>query len=936
VTTVLLTGASGFLGTQAARKLLQDPALSLIAIVRAETRESALRRLSRVWWDWPELIEAIGTRVEVLCGDVAFPRLGLDAATYTDLTTRVTHIVHTAADLRLNAPLDELRKTNVQGTAQVLELAYAVQRDHGLTRLAHVSTAYVCGKREGVIPEDALSAEYGFSSAYEESKCEGERLVQQAKAGLPISVFRPGMIVGDSATGAIKTFNTFYVPLRLYLTGKLWVAPTGADLRLNVVPVDYVADAIVRLTFAAEAEGLNFHLTAPYESLFTVGDLVTFTRVWAREHLNLNLWRPAFLPLPKWVTRIRPGRSSKEATGLTGPLTNLWPYFTQPPRFQRDNVDRLSGSYQLDWHEFLPKLLEHAVYHSFMHRSERTVHEQILYRLEGHGPRITFYDLVGGKLFTRDARQMLVDMLHAASALRSLGIDKGDRVAVVGFNSTRYLTLDVAIGLVGAVSVPLYYTSPPADLCEIMKASDARLLLVGSAPLLQRLRKLALGLPIVSFCRESQPEGPTHNVLTWEAFLSLGKEPIPEAAPVGFAEIATLRYTSGTTGKPKGVVFTHQHLRWMGETMASLLPWRTRTRRTSHLSFLPMNHVVEGILATYAPYFIPAPLDIYFLEDFRRLEKALPQVRPHIFFSVPRVYEKIWEAFGRSPFARWYVECEEGPIKKLLRPVLRSVILRKAGLDRCDQLIVGSAPADAELLRTYREIGIDIHDAYGLTEAPLVTLNRVGANRVGTVGKPLPQTDVRIAEDGEVLVKGPQVTSGYFGEGVAQPFRDRWLSTGDLGSLTEGYLVIEGRKKELIATAYGKKIQPGKVEGMIKEISGVADALLVGDNRPYCVALVWLEPGHPPPESIDRALHRANTRLSHPEQVKRWAILNNDLTIEGGDLTANLKLRRQAVSERCHAVIDALYGDKQVPASVLHMGTAGQDPKERIRYERRA
>ena len=926
--TVLLTGASGFLGTQVARKLLQYPALSLIAMVRAETPESALRRLSRAWWDWPELVEAIGTRVEVLCGDVAFPRLGLDAATYADLTTRVTHIVHTAADLRLNAPLDELRQTNVQGTAQVLEFASAVQRDHGLGRLAHVSTAYVCGRRKGVIPEDALSTEWGFSSAYEESKCEGERLVQQAKAGLPISVFRPGMIVGDSGTGAIKTFNTFYVPLRLYLTGKLWVAPASADLRLNVVPVDYVADAIVRLTFAAEAEGLTFHLTAPYESLFTVGDLVTFTRAWAREHLNLNLPRPVFLPLPRLVTHgFRPQR---------GPLPNLLPYFTQPPRFQRDNVDRLSGSYQLDWHEFLPRLLEYAVYHSFMHRSERTVHEQILFRLEGHGPRITFYDLVGGQLLTRDARQLREDMLRAASALRSLGIKKGDRVAVVGFNSTRYLTLDVAIGLVGAVSVPLYYTSPPADLCEILKASDARLLLVGSAPLLERLRKLALGLPIVSFCRGSQPEDRNQDVRTWEAFLALGKAPIPEAAPVGFADLATLRYTSGTTGKPKGVMFNHQHLRWMGESMASLLPWRTRTRPTSYLSFLPMNHVVEGILATYAPYFIPARLDIYFLEDFRRLEQALPQVRPHIFFSVPRVYEKVWEAFVHSRLGRSYREREEGPIRKLLRPFLRSVVLRKAGLDRCAQLIVGSAPANDELLRAYRELGIEIHDAYGLTEAPLVTMNPVGSNRVGTVGKPLPQTDVRIANDGEVLVKGPQVTSGYFGDGVAQPFRNGWLSTGDLGSLTEGYLVIEGRKKELIATAYGKKIQPVKVEALLKEIPGVAEALLVGEQRPYCVALIWLEPDHPAHESIDRALHGANARLSHPEQVKRWAFLTNDLTIEGGDLTANLKLRRQTVSERCRTVIDALYSDGNVPASVLHIGKAEQDPPEGIRYERRA
>ena len=224
---VLLTGASGFLGAQVARRLLACTDHTIYALIRAADSASAAHRLSRAWWDWPELAGAIGNRVQVLAGDVGQARLGLSEDDYAGLVAGLTHIVHTAADLRVNAPIAELRKTNLQGTEHVLELAQAAQADHGLARYSHVSTAYVAGGRSGPVPEDALTDAYGFSCAYEFSKYEGERLVQAARVDLPISVFRPGMIVGDSATGEIKTFNTLYFPLRLYLGGRLPLMPAS-------------------------------------------------------------------------------------------------------------------------------------------------------------------------------------------------------------------------------------------------------------------------------------------------------------------------------------------------------------------------------------------------------------------------------------------------------------------------------------------------------------------------------------------------------------------------------------------------------------------------------------------------------------------------------------------------------------------------------------
>ena len=686
---VLLTGASGFLGAQVARRLLACTDHTIYALIRAADSTSAAHRLSRAWWDWPELAGAIGNRVQVLAGDVGQARLGLSEADYAGLVAGLTHIVHTAADLRVNAPIAELRKTNLQGTGHVLALAQAAQADHGLARYAHVSTAYVAGGRTGPVPEDALTDAYGFSCAYEFSKYEGERLVQAARADLPISVFRPGMIVGDSATGEIRTFNTLYFPLRLYLEGRLPLMPASRTQRVNLVPVDYVADAIVRLTLAPEAAGLNFHLTAPYATLPQIGELVAFGRAWAREQLGLRLPRPVFLPLPLPRGRYDPERPAPREEGMLASLRTLLPYFNEHLEFRRDNVDRLLGPYPLDWRVFLPHLLAYAVDAGFMHRSERTVHEQILYRLGSTNRPITYHDIGGSGIVTRSGQEVRQDVLAAMAALKSLGIGPGDRVAIAGTNSTRYLTLDVAIGMLGAVSVPVYYTSPPADIDHILASSGARLLFVGFNRVLERLGELRSDAPVISFGSDPAPAAAAaapagaRPVMAWEAFLALGRrqplDPKPRS-PAGFGDLATLRYTSGTTGRPKGVMFRHDGLRWMGETMAALLPWRARTRRARYLSFLPLNHVVEGILVAYAGYYIPQALDIYFLEDFRQAQRYLPQVKPTVFFSMPRVFERAWEGLEESRPGKFYLDLADGPVKNALRPLLRRSFLGKMGL----------------------------------------------------------------------------------------------------------------------------------------------------------------------------------------------------------------------------------------------------------------
>jgi long-chain acyl-CoA synthetase len=889
---VLITGGTGFLGTEVAARLLERADLEIVSLVLADTDAEAILASDRAWWYQPDLRAEFGNRIHAIAGDVAKPTLGLDSGTYADLRDRVTHIVHSAADLRVDATVEELRATNVDGLANIIDFAGSAPR---LERLIHVSTAYVAGGRTGTVGEDDLTDAFGFGSPYEQTKYEAERLVHDDPSELPVTIVRPSMIVGDSRTGEIKTFNTFYAPLRLFLSGKLRIVPARRDLRVNIVPVDYVAAAIVRLMFDPRAVGMTFHLTTPTDELPTAGDVLAFARRWAREHLGVRLPSPVFLPIG-----LRVG-------GRTVRL--LKPYFWERRRFRRDHADELLGPTVPNWHDYLPTLLEHATSHGFLHRSDRTVHEQVLFRLASRRLPVRFVDVdADGGRTSQPATEVRNEIAAAVAALREMGVGAGTRVAIVGSNGTRYLALDVAIGLVGGVSVPLYATTPPEDLDDVMRRSRSELLFVGAAAVMERLDELATRVPIVSFCHVDPPL--RREVIPWRSFLETGlangDADAPTFAPVGPDDLATIRYTSGTTGPPKGVAFTHAQLRWTAETMASLIPWGIRTRPNRYLSFLPMSHVVEGILATYSPYDLPAPVEVTFLEDFRRAPATLPAVRPTVFFSVPRVYQKVWEGLGRSRIGARYQRMREGPLRGLLRPVVRRAMLRRAGLDRCTQLLAGSAPVDEELLRSFRELGVEIHVAYGLTEAPLVALNRLGRNRIGTVGELLPETQVRLADDGELLVRGPQLMAGYVDEDE-QPFRDGWLLTGDLGQITrDGWLVIDGRKKDLLKTAYGKYLQPSKIEAMLRRIPWVSEAMVVGEGRPFCAALLWME-GVDGATAVDAAVTEMNRLLSHPEQVKRWAVLPNDLSIEGGELTANLKLRRHEVEARFHGEIERLY-----------------------------
>jgi long-chain acyl-CoA synthetase len=378
---ILLTGATGFLGAQVARLLLRDTDYRLAVLVRGKNPQDARDRLERVWSDWPETEGAVASgRVQVLWGSLSRPNLGLGPHIRGELRRTLTHVVHAAAELKLDGELEELRRINLDGTARLLELAKGAHADHGLERYAHVSTAYVAGGRTGEVGEEELTDRYGFANAYEQTKYEAELQVRAAMRELPVSVFRPGMVVGDSRTGEIRAFNTVYVPLRLYLSGRLRVVPARPELRLNLVPVDYVAETIVRLLFDPRAAGLTFHLTVCPDHLPRAQGLLLSAREWAAGNLGEAPPKARFLPLRALVRQ-------PEAERLAVPAF-LLSYFGEDRRFRRDNVERLAGPYIPDWEAILPRLLDYALRRGFIRGSRRAVHEQLVYPMESPQPPV--------------------------------------------------------------------------------------------------------------------------------------------------------------------------------------------------------------------------------------------------------------------------------------------------------------------------------------------------------------------------------------------------------------------------------------------------------------------------------------------------------------------------------------------------------------------
>ena len=582
-----------------------------------------------------------------------------------------------------------------------------------------------------------------------------------------------------------------------------------------------------------------------------------------------------------------------------------------------------------------------------------------LRRAERSGDRVSSYSKVEGRWVGTTWREGRQAVEEVALGLLELGVDKGDRVAILSGTRRQWQEADMACLCIGAITVGIYPTLTPAQAKELLVLSGARVVFIEDhakqAALQEVTRDLEPPVRFVTFEREASAGAVTLDELKRRGArrrLERPEELARRVQALSPGDLATIIYTSGTTGAPTGAMLTHANFHYVIHATNTLIPYDGEVA----LVFLPLAHSLQR----YTNYLaLIADVSGYFAESLDTVQQNLREVRPTVFALVPRVLEKI---HARSMAAG----LETSPVRQ--RVFHRSMdILRDVGRARrehgvpgfgarvmhrvADQLVAakirdrmggrvkfigsGGAPLAREVHEFFEDIGVPILEGYGLTEtcAP-ACMNTLSSRRVGTVGRPMPGTEVKIADDGEILVRGPGVFTGYYQdeEATRQAFGDDgWFHTGDIGFMSrDGFLTITDRKKDIIVTAGGKNVAPQPLESALKRHPYVGQVVVLGDRQPYLTALVGLDPevvtqlasahGLPAGASAEQVAalpqvkaaldaHLAAVNAERPsfEQIKRIGVLPEELSIEAGTMTPTLKVKRRVVAERYRRQIEGLY-----------------------------
>lgn len=512
-----------------------------------------------------------------------------------------------------------------------------------------------------------------------------------------------------------------------------------------------------------------------------------------------------------------------------------------------------------------------------------------------------------------------------ARGLLGMGVQPGQRVLLMAPNSVEWAMMDFAILSVGAATVPVYPSYGPTDLRHILQDSGAAVCLLEGTMELERLGPPAeWGIAAERlFLREGGA-----GLRTWSALAELGRDVADAGLDRRLAEIrredmATLVYTSGTTGTPKGVVLSHGNILSNIDGFLPCVPTLEPGQRL--LSFLPLSHVFARVVDHFAAYLVG--LEVAYAERPETVLRDLLRAQPHLLTAVPRVFQLLYQRLQRE------IENRPGALAALLRRELglrtaagpsgwrgrlaarlvASGLRRQMG-GRLQFFVSGGAPLPQEISSFFLQLGLPILEGYGMTEATaVITANPLTAIRPGTVGQILPNLRARIATDGEILVQGPSVMARYWNQDSAsrEALAEGWLHTGDLGSLdADGYLTVVDRKKDLIVNAAGEKIPPQKIETRLTLHPLIGQAVVFGDRLPYLVALIYANPEYAQKllgaaynrdallKAIHTAVQEALDGLPSYEQVRRFALLDQPLSHEAGELTPTLKVKRSVVRER--------------------------------------
>lgn len=551
---------------------------------------------------------------------------------------------------------------------------------------------------------------------------------------------------------------------------------------------------------------------------------------------------------------------------------------------------------------------------------------------------------------------------HLAVSLNELGVKAGDRVAILSNTRIEWAYIDMAILCLGAVTVPIYQSSTAEDVEFILRDSGATVLVSETAALLKKfddvVAKCHFVKNVITIEKSRPVTDKTYELHDYEQLVKQGEKHLKNqkdfldehADKVKIADIATIVYTSGTTGRPRGVVLTHTQI--MSE-VADAFPLLGVTAKDRSLCFLPFAHIL-GRIEIWGHILIGYTMG--YAENIDRIKDNLLVVKPTLLIAVPRIFEKIyngilaqteissikkkvfdWAIEIGKEISRHKIDKTPAPIDISLKYQLaRRLVFDKIAARLGGQLrfaVCGGAPLSRPLAEFFHAAGILILEGYGLTETTAaVAVNTPFDYRFGTVGKAIGDVKFKIAEDGEILVQSRKIMREYWHdtETTEQTIVDGWFHTGDMGELSpEGYLRITDRKKNLIKTAGGKYIAPQKLEGLLKVNPYISQVHIYGDKQKYVVALITLNPGsikqfakengiaakdltgivqHPKVKDLVRkAIAEANSQLASFESIKNFAILPNEFTVESGDLTPSLKIKRKVVEEKNKDLIESLY-----------------------------
>jgi long-chain acyl-CoA synthetase len=542
--------------------------------------------------------------------------------------------------------------------------------------------------------------------------------------------------------------------------------------------------------------------------------------------------------------------------------------------------------------------------------------------------------------------------------LQDIGIEARDKVAILSNTRPQWTYFDFASLCAGATVVPIYQTNSPEECQYVLEHSESRAVVIEDADQLEKIRKIRGQLPNLEHVISMEPIE-ADDVITMDALRERGRSRSGDdfdarVAGVQPSDVATYIYTSGTTGPPKGCIIDHANWRFMLDAAEED---GVLVQAEVVYLFLPLAHAFARLIQLLAADV--GGTIVYWEKDPNKIIPNLVEVRPTYFPSVPRMFEKIYAmAIGAveksSPIKRaifhWAIRTgrkvrdleyhgkQPGPLLRRQYAFADKQVLSKVrGLfgGRIKQCVTGAAPISQEILEFFWACGIPVMEGYGMTETSTgFTINRVEDHKFGSVGKAFRGCEIKIAPDGEVLLKGPNIFRGYYKneKATTETVVDGWLHTGDLGRLDEdGFLFITGRKKDIIITAGGKNITPANLENGLKQNQYISQAVVYGDRRPYLTALITLDPEEiagwatehklgttdvkelrstpQVRDMVQRAIDEVNSKVARVEQIKKFEILPHDLTQQTGELTPTLKVKRNVVYEKYAGEFSALYGD---------------------------